>query len=50
VVDPFLDVYKHETIPELLVLQDQVAQAIENEARPPRSKSRASPRRCNQNR
>ncbi len=34
VVDPFLDVYKHETIPELVVLQDQVAAAIENEARP----------------
>jgi hypothetical protein len=34
VVDPFLDMYKHEEIPELVMLQDQVAQAIENEARP----------------
>jgi hypothetical protein len=34
VVDPFLDVYKHETIPELVVLQDQVAKAIEDEALP----------------
>ncbi len=34
VVDPFLDVYKHETIPELVVLQDQVAAAIESEALP----------------
>ncbi|MBN2151624.1 MAG: hypothetical protein JW839_09275 [Candidatus Lokiarchaeota archaeon] len=28
VVDPFLDVYKRETIPELFVLQDQIAAAL----------------------
>ncbi|NMC07094.1 MAG: hypothetical protein GYA24_17895 [Candidatus Lokiarchaeota archaeon] len=31
VIDPFLDLYKHETIPELVVLQDQVAATIEKE-------------------
>ena len=34
VIDPFLDMYKHEAIPELVVLQDQVAAAIENETSP----------------
>nr|MDO8084528.1 hypothetical protein [Candidatus Sigynarchaeum springense] len=33
VVDPFLDVYKQETIPELVVIQDQIVAALGEETR-----------------
>ncbi len=43
VVDPFLDVYKEETIPELVVLQDQVALALSQGASPRVAEEPAAP-------